>query len=139
MTLSTIQVSLLPSVAFEHRADLPSMPALYFVLGSQRDVLYIGQTANLMTRWKSHHRALQMQGGGYRIHWTEIADEQRRITTEREAINYFQPIWNRSEVPTDDMKRVTQYIRDVARYMEVDPQDLHRQILMEWAYNRGMK
>lgn len=136
MTLATAQISLFQSLAFAHRYDLPPIPALYFVLSEQRDVVYIGQTANLRDRWKSHHRARQMALGAYRIHWKEVADEDQRTALEKQAIAYFRPLWNRTEVPIADRKRVEAYISDVARYMEIDPRELVCQILMEWAYNR---
>lgn len=139
MTLSTITISLLQSVAFEFRQDLPAIPAVYFVLNPQREIVYIGEASDLQARWagKRHQRTPQMQGGGYRIHWRAApADPAERKHAEREAINYFQPPWNRTEVPADEMQEIVRYIKNVARYMGMDPHDLHRQILREWAYNR---
>jgi len=123
-------------MAYEHRRDLPTVPAVYFVVDPQLNITYIGQTTNLCERWKGHHRSLQMERGGYRIHWKEVESEQQRLVYEREAIKYFRPAWNRSEVPVTDLKRVEAYINDVARYMEIDPRDLVARILTEWAYNR---
>lgn len=140
MMPTTIEISHLPSLAFEHRQDLPAIPAIYFVLNAQREVMYIGEASNLQARWagKTHHRALQMQGGGYRIHWIHTSsDATTRKTYEQTAINYFGPLWNRTEVPADEMKEVVRYIRHVARYLGIDPEDLHQQILKEWAYNRS--
>lgn len=136
MTLAIAQISLLPSLAFEHRYDLPPVPALYFTLNDRREIVCIGETENLRTRWKSHHRARQMATGGYRIHWREMPDADTRALAEREAIAYFRPTWNRTEVPVSEMKRVEAYINDVARYMEIDPRELVCKILMEWAYSR---
>lgn len=133
---ATLQIAQLPSLAFEHRRDLPPIPALYFALDAQVSILYIGQTGNLRDRWKAHHRAPQMMEGGFRIHWREIADEEARLSAERQSIAFFRPPWNRSEVPVAEMKRVEAYINDVARYMEMNPRDLVCQILTEWAYNR---
>lgn len=135
----SVQIGHLPSLAFEHRRELPEIPALYFVLDGQMRIMYIGQTGNLRDRWKSHHRALQMGSGGYRIHWNMITDEQQRLEGERQSIKLFRPPWNRSEVPVDELKRVEAYINDVARYMEIDPRVLVCRILTEWAYNRGEK
>ena len=137
MTIITAQISTLPSLAFEYRQDLPPIPALYFALNSQREIVYIGETENLRTRWKSHHRARQMSAGGYRIHWMEMADADQRQSSERRAIAYFRPQWNHTEIPVADMKRVEAYINDVARYMEIDPKELVCRILMEWAYSRS--
>lgn len=132
----TIQVNHFPSIAFEDRRDLPTIPALYFVLDSKRTVVYIGQTGNLRDRWKSHHRALQMDRGGYRIHWRFAPDEAKRRHYEARCIEHFRPTWNRSEVPVNDLKRVMAYISDVARYMEIDRDELLARILTDWAYNR---
>lgn len=138
MTLSTIKVSLLPSVAFEHRQDLPVISAVYFVLDSHRTIVYIGEASDLQARWagKTHHRAPQMKGGSYRIHWQPVAEEARK-QVEKDAIAYFQPLWNRTEIPVDEMKEIIRYIHNVARYQGMDPHDLHRLILKDWAYNRG--
>lgn len=133
---ASVQIGHLPSLAFEHRRDLPIIPALYFVLDGRMNIMYIGQTANLRDRWKSHHRALQMENGTYRIHWKAIETEQERADDERQSIAFFRPPWNKSDVPVADMKRVMAYINDVARHMEIDPRDLVVRILTEWAYNR---
>lgn len=104
MTLATAQISVFSSLAFEHRADLPAIPAVYFVLNEHRNVMYVGTTENLRMRWKAHHRAL----------------------------------WNRTEIPADDMKQVIDHITRVARYMDVSPKELTCKILMDWAYNRPL-
>ena len=41
-----------------------------------------------------------------------------------------------TEVPADEMEEITSYIRRAARYMGMDADDLHRQILKEWCFNR---
>lgn len=132
----TVQVAHFPSIAFEDRRELPTVPALYFVLDSKRNVVYIGQTGNLRDRWKSHHRAAQMDRGGYRIHWRFSPDEAQRRHYEARCIEHFRPAWNRSEVPVNDLKRVMAYIGEVARYMGVDRDELLARILTDWAYNR---
>ncbi len=136
MTLATMKISLLPSLSFGHRQDLPPIPALYFVLNDQREIAYIGETENLRARWKSHHRARQMSTGGYRIHWRQISDTAERADAEQKSIKYFRPLWNRTEVPITERKRVGDYIENVARHMGIDPDELVCKILMDWAYNR---
>lgn len=131
-----VQVGHFPSMAFEDRRELPITPALYFVVDGKRDIVYIGQTANLRERWKSHHRAIQMDRGSYRIHWRVVPDEALRKQYEARCIEQFRPAWNRSEVPVNDLKRVMAYITDVARYMEIDRDELLARILTDWAYNR---
>jgi excinuclease UvrABC nuclease subunit len=124
-------------LSFEHRRDLPAIPALYFVLNERLDVLYIGQTGNLRDRWKSHHRAQQMVGGQCRIHWRAMPDEAERLAAERQCIAYFRPPWNQREVPVTDFKQVEAYLTNVARYMGIDPRQLVCQILTVWANNRA--
>lgn len=136
---ASLKIAKLPSLAFEHRRDLPTLPALYFVIDARLHIVYIGQTTNLRERWKAHHRAPQMDAGGYRIHWLVVHDARRRTDGERQSIAYFRPPWNRSEIPVNDMKRVEAYINDVARFMEIDPRDLVCRILAEWAYNRKVE
>jgi len=138
MTITTIEISHLPSMAFEHRQNLPTIPALYFVVSAQLDIMYVGQTGNLRDRWKSHQRSIQMQTGGYRIHWFRFDNEAERALIERRAISYFRPPWNNTAIQVADRRRVDAYIRDVAAYMEIDPDDLICQILTEWAYNRDL-
>lgn len=140
MTLANVQISHLSSVAFEDRQHLPAIPAVYFVMSAQRQIVYIGECADLLLRWqgKRHQRAAQMQGGGYRIHWRQApADTAERKAAEREAITYFQPLWNRTEIPADELREVTLYIRRVAKHLGMSADDLHLQILKEWAYSRS--
>lgn len=140
MTLSVVKITLLPSVPFEHRQTLPAISAVYFVLSAQREIVYIGECGNLYARWvgKHHQRAPQMLRGGYRIHWQHLPDDVSiRRTVERQAINYFQPLWNRTEVVVDELKEITRYIHNVARHIGMDPQELHTQILKDWAYSRS--
>lgn len=58
------------------------------------------------------------------------------LAIERQAIEYFRPLWNRTEIPVSDEKRVMAYVNDVARYLDITPRELVCRVLMEWAYNR---
>lgn len=139
MTIETIKISLLRSVAFEQRQNLPPIPAVYFVLNAQLDIMYIGECADLQARWagKKHQRAAQMREGGYRIHWYGIpGDALARKTAEKQAIEYYKPRWNRTEVPADEMKEVLRYVGNAARHMDIAPDELVCRILKEWAYSR---
>lgn len=134
-----IQVSHLPSLAFEHWRELPAIPALYFVVNADLEIVYIGEAGNLQSRWKTHHRAPQMERGGYRIHWKVMPDQARRLEGEKWCINHFRPAWNGSRIPVSSMKRVMAYVNDVAAYRGVDPRELVCQILCDWAYGREGK
>lgn len=137
MTLATAQhILYLPSMDFQHRQGLPSVPALYFVMDDQLNFMYIGQTGNLHDRWKSHHRAPQMRAGVHRIYWVEIADDTRRADAERRAIGQFGPIWNRSEIATDG-RWVREAIAYIARQRGIPQSELLFRIAREWLANNA--
>lgn len=132
MTLVTAQhILYLPSMDFQHRQGLPSVPALYFVMDDQLNFMYIGQTANLHGRWKSHHRAPQMRPNVHRIYWVEIADDVRRADAERRAIVQFDPAWNRSEIASDG-RWVREAIAYIARRRGITQSDLLFRVAREW-------
>lgn len=70
----SINLATLPSVALCDRAMLPSVPAIYFCLDVDNQVLYIGKATVLNQRWKYHHRHSQLQSiGGVKIAWLECS------------------------------------------------------------------
>lgn len=137
MTLATAQhIMYLPSLDFQHRQGLPLVSALYFVLDDQLNVMYIGQTANLHDRWRSHHRARQMRANVHRIYWVEIPDDARRADAETRAIAHFGPIWNRSEV-VNDGRWVREAIAYIARQRGISQSELLFRIAREWLANNA--
>jgi excinuclease UvrABC nuclease subunit len=94
-----IDVRALPSVAFEHRHTLPDLMAIYIVVDGSGNVLYVGSTESLRTRWKSHHRRFQIKHVNQaRVHWFEINDPLSLRKTEAEWINQLSPSLNRQPV-----------------------------------------
>ena len=94
-----IDVRSLPSVAFEHRHALPDLMAVYVVVGESANIWYVGSTASLRTRWKSHHRRFQMKRvDRARIHWCQVDDPSALRETEAEWINRLEPSLNRQPV-----------------------------------------
>lgn len=138
MSMTTVapRIAHLPSVTLQQRRELPEVGGVYFVVDEKLVVVYVGQTENLNGRWRSHHRAPQMSTGAYRIHWKQIDDPQERARIEQQCIDYLRPLWNRSEVPVSEQRRLNAYINDVARHLGIPPHDLVYQILAEWAYSR---
>lgn len=90
-----IDVRNLPSVPLVQRNKLPDLMAVYVVVGRTDEILYVGSTESLRTRWKSHHRRFQMKNiVQARIHWFEVKDPTRLRDTEAEWIARLSPALN---------------------------------------------
>jgi excinuclease UvrABC nuclease subunit len=99
----------LPSLSLVERRNLPNCPAVYFVLNSSSEILYIGGTANLAQRWLTHHRCNQltnMGDDGIRIAWLECSEPALLPEIEAALIKHFQPSLNRTPVPGDGKGRI---------------------------------
>jgi excinuclease UvrABC nuclease subunit len=98
MNPSNIDLSALPSLFLASRSDLPTCPAVYFVLESDR-VLYIGRSGNLQQRWVNHHRYKQLKTiSNVRIAWLECSDPSLLPEIEVALIRQFLPPLNDSAV-----------------------------------------
>jgi DNA-binding XRE family transcriptional regulator len=86
---------ILPSIALEERAKLPSVSAIYFVILEVK-ILYIGKSINLRKRWKRHHRIEELQScGNAMIAWFHFVNiEQNLEELEEECISHFKPLLN---------------------------------------------
>lgn len=78
----SIEIQSLPSVSMAELACLPQCGGIYFIVSEAQELLYIGQSANICTRWRSHHahRAVcdpdnAEESGCVRAHWLEVAYE----------------------------------------------------------------
>lgn len=111
INLSEVDIDALPSLPIEHYRKLPTIPALYFAVSALRETLYIGQTANLFSRWQTHHRLRQLlRIGGVRIHWRIIGTSEL-VETESAAVDYFQPSLNDQAMTDEDVSHRTIKIR----------------------------
>lgn len=101
MTVEAINPLTLPSLKLQERRSLPECAAVYFVLNSSDDILYIGGTVNLAQRWLAHHRWYQLveMGDGIRLAWLECSEPALLLEIEAALINHFQPTLNRTPVP----------------------------------------
>jgi DNA-binding XRE family transcriptional regulator len=98
-----------PSVPLPPRLSLPDKPGIYFAIGPNEQVLYIGRALSLLKRWRTHHRRDQLaEFGDVRIAWV-LLPSSRLVNTERELIKLFNPPLN-NETHTD------------ARDCDIDPQ-----------------
>jgi len=82
MVTSIPVLSELPSVPFSSRASLPTERAVYFVLGANNTVLYVGATKNLRKRWKQHHLTRELRKTPQvRIAWLVVSGEDAALTS----------------------------------------------------------
>ena len=92
----SIDIETLPSVSMSERFDLPIVNGVYFVLGSQGEILYIGKAANLRKRWYGHHLLEnRLRLATCKIAWL-LADETILLDELEDAcIAHFSPQWNK--------------------------------------------
>ena len=87
----------LPSLPLTERQKLPKLPAVYFAIGSSGEILYIGRSRNLATRWSVHHRYLELKTiGNVRIAWLHCSNESLLPEIEEALIKHFIPPLNRA-------------------------------------------
>jgi len=100
MNVREIDLADLPSLPLEERAELPHIHAVYFVVSSSGEVLYVGQTSDLYRRWQAHHRFRQsLQAGATRLVWIAVDDPSELYESEEIAIEHFRPLWNGARIP----------------------------------------
>lgn len=109
--IKPFRVSDLPSVPLSGCSDLPYCPAVYLAVAADGEVLYIGRSVSLATRWKGHHRKFELdQIGEVRIAWLS-GDSQTLLSLERELIAHFEPRLNRAPVVVPEGQMIVRHIR----------------------------
>jgi excinuclease UvrABC nuclease subunit len=105
MNIEAVSPLTLPSLSLRERRSLPECAAVYFVLNSNDEILYIGGTVNLFQRWLTHHRCDQLtnMGDGIRITWLECSEPGLLPEIETALIKHFQPTLNRTPIPVSAM------------------------------------
>lgn len=118
-------MNLIKKMKLSNRANLPSIPAVYWVVSENGQNLYVGSTKNLNVRWKSHHRLKQLkaEGGDCFIHYKHI-DISDLESQEKLYIDRLKPLLNWT---ASSMGSRTVSIRE----------DLHTEIKLA-AIRRGM-
>lgn len=103
----------LPSLPLSERSQLPTTPAIYFVLKGDQ-VAYIGKTINLAQRLAAHNRRKQFTqlGSNIRIAWLSCSDVGLLGQIETALIEHFKPLLNGTTNP-DASKRVNLTLPDV--------------------------
>lgn len=102
-------LSKLPSLSLSQKDSLPKCPAVYFAVDTKNRVLYVGKAANLLVRWKDHHRQEQLnrinRKTSIKIAWLSCSNDLEVLaTTETYFINFYQPLLNKTPVPA---KKIT--------------------------------
>lgn len=96
LTPETINPLRLPSMPFWNAGELPRVKAVYFVLSYLDQVLYVGRTEDLKTRWRTHPAIDECKSfeGGVRIAWFENP-RGSFSGFEKRCIDRFDPLWNK--------------------------------------------
>lgn len=93
----------LPSVELNKVNSLPECSAIYFVMRSDNQMLYIDKASNLKTRWQGHHRLHQFEAlakkNVLRVAWL-LAKKNSLDQLEKDYIKYFYPLLNDTLVPS---------------------------------------
>lgn len=105
MLLENIKLSELPSVYLLDKDNLPNCAAIYFVSDSKGQVLYIGRTVNLASRWREHHRFNQLKRFNRKnrvsISWMTCSNDLNTLSNlENSLIKLYKPPLNWSKVVT---------------------------------------
>ena len=90
-------IAVLPALPLPQRGELPDLPGVYFALGANDEVLYIGKAVSLCNRWKStgHHRYKQLMAmPGVRLAWLAISTPDLLDAVEEACIKHFRPVLN---------------------------------------------
>lgn len=111
------------SVAFTERRYLPEESGVYVVADANDCVWYVGQAANIKTRWagRTHHRYPQLirsnKKRSYRIYWKEFS-VNLLVEKEKYYIELFQPELNGCKVKKY-LPKQPQVEREIKRLLKV--------------------
>jgi|1186.fasta_scaffold467295_1 hypothetical protein len=87
----------LPCLPLSRKRELPKGPGVYFVLGEDDEVLYVGQCISLHGRWLAHNKLLELQSiRDVRVSWIELETTEFLGEVETVLIGHFSPRLNGS-------------------------------------------
>ncbi|MBR8835188.1 MAG: AAA family ATPase [Stigonema ocellatum SAG 48.90 = DSM 106950] len=102
-----IELSELPSVSLNARQYLPACSAIYMVIDSLNQVLYVGKASNLQIRWQRHHRLEQLNDIDkkmfVRIAWL-VCEQNQLDKLEVDFIAKYSPLLNNTPVTKEKEK-----------------------------------
>lgn len=104
----TIDLASLPFVPISQRHRFPNISAIYFVLGKDDEVLYIGRAQSLCLRWQAHHRLSEfLQDATAKIAWHAVTDVYLLPLIEDALIQYYNPYYNGRRLRNRKWKQLT--------------------------------
>ncbi len=85
----------LPALSLSCSKVFPQIASIYFAVSQNNEILYIGRSLNLRSRWSDHHKQAKLESiGDVRIAWMEVSDSSLLPEIEYSLIKYFQPPLN---------------------------------------------
>ncbi len=108
------EITDLDFVSLAELRKLPSIPAIYFAVSKNNELLYIGKAESLKSRWKNHHRYEQLVNDypGTRIYYHKINDKAHLKILEEYFIELFSPKLNSQPIPR--YKKLSEWTEFVA-------------------------
>lgn len=86
-----------PSVALEDIDSLPAVPGVYFAL-KDGEVLYVGQSEEMRSRWGQHHKRRELEKiGDVRVSFL-LSDGRPLLEQEAEWIDILDPVMNNARL-----------------------------------------
>ena len=79
---------------------MPRASGLYFIVSEVRQILYIGATVNLKTRWACHDHRRAAEGQDALVYWMLESDPVERKKLEASLIYSLLPVWNKKGLPS---------------------------------------
>ena len=122
MNWQSINPLMLPSIRLKRRSALPRSSAVYFLIEGRSEIVYIGQAANLQSRW-ANHDYLKERKPSARIAWIEIEDRSMRRLAESSLISEYCPRLNHNHKP---------------RPLPAPPPKMSKSELREWREARNL-
>ncbi|YAF99217.1 MAG: hypothetical protein AB3A66_27485 (plasmid) [Nodularia sp. CChRGM 3473] len=85
----------LPSVLLDDRATLPAVPAIYFCIGADHQILYIDSTLNLNQRWIANQQYTHLAAmSDIWISWLAVDETEQLEGIKQAMIEYWEPKLN---------------------------------------------
>lgn len=137
MNLDKIELYALPWIFLKDKKQLPVCAGVYAVTSGDQ-VLYVGCSANLSTRWGSHHRYEEIRYyDDVKIHWLVIDEVCSLLAIEELLISKFQPILNgkprsymqSQELALESNPALAMLLKEGVRRLSLDlPKSMHKRL-----------
>ena len=93
----------LPSVKLSEKDRLPTTAGIYFAIGSNEQLWYVGKARNINKRWVNHHRYHQLEKVNKKtpilLRWYECENDENILTQlENYFIETYHPALNQTKV-----------------------------------------